>query len=167
MNKDFEKQYEKLNSTEATKHQLLELSFAIKELAEALSEHSVWSMFRHITLSQRYLSEFKGHFVETPKLTENEGNFAGALHTYMRKGMDCPLGTMLYRMISEDRGTPVWYAFVKGLVTNKRSYPLAYQAADHQYRLDETTDNLLMLNALAIWGDQNFPDALDWVNMGA
>jgi|ERR1035441_83331 hypothetical protein len=162
MNRELEKIYETLNKTEPTRDQMLEYSWAIKELSEGLTSHSVWDMFRHVETAQRHLTEFKGHFIETPKLDENEGNLAGALHTYMRKGMDSPLSVMLYRMIAEDRGTPVWYAFVKGLAANKRSYREAIQAADAGWEVNKTTDNLLMLECLRIWGDQNFADAMAW-----
>lgn len=83
----------------------------------------------------------------------------------MRKCMDCPLGTTLYRMIAENRGLPVWYAFVKSLVANKRNYRDALQDASHQFELDKTTDNLLMLNALQMWDDYDFPDAHDWLQL--
>ena len=163
MNKDIEREYERLNKTEATKGQMMEYGWAIKELAEGLSAHSVWDMFRHVEAAQRYLTEFKGNFTQTPKLNEAEANIASGLHTYMRKGMDSSLSCILYRMISENRGLPVWYAFVKGLVANKNSYQAAIHAADAQHDMDKTTDNLLMLKALEMWGDE-WLDPQDWIH---
>jgi hypothetical protein len=151
MNKDLEKEYERLNKTEATRYQLMEYSWAIKALAEGLTAHNVWEMFRQVETAQRYLSEFKGHFTKNPELNEAECEMASGLHTYMRKGMDSPLSVMLYRMIAENRGTPVWYAFVKGLVANKRNYSAAINAAAVQNELDKSTDNLLMYEALCMW----------------
>jgi hypothetical protein len=163
MNKDFEKTYEKLNKTDPTRWQMMEYGWAIRELSEGLSAHNVWDMFRHVESAQRYLSEFKGHFIETPKMDEKEAALASCMHTYMRKGMDSPLSVMLYRMISEDRGTPVWYAFVKGLAANNRFYGKAIQAANAEWEVNETTDNLFMLECLRMWKDQDFDDVLKWL----
>lgn len=162
MNKDFEKEYERLSKTEATKYQTMEYGWAIKELAEGLSAHSVWEMFRHVETAQRYLTEFKGHFTKNPELNEKEAEIASGLHTYMRKGMDSPLSVMLYRMVAESRGTPVWWAFVKGLVANKNNYREAIRVADAQCDIDNTTDNTLMLQALRMWEDE-WLDPQDWI----
>lgn len=162
MNKELDKEYERLNKTEPTRWQMMEYSWAIKALSEGLTAHSVWDMFRHVETAQRYLSEFKGHFTKNPELNEAEANIAQGLHTYMRKGMDSALSCILYRMVAENRGTPVWFAFVKGLVANKNNYRAAIRAADTQNDLDKTTDNLLMLKALEMW-EQEWLDPQDWV----
>lgn len=162
MNKDFEKEYERLCKIEPTKCQIMDYGWAIRELAEGLSDHSVWDMLRHVETAQRYLTEFKGHFTKNPELNEAEAYIASGLHTYMRKGMDSSLSCILYSMIAENRGLPVWYAFVKGLVANKNNYYAAIAAADVQHDLDKTTDNLLMLKALEMWGDK-WLDPQDWI----
>lgn len=162
MNKELEAEYNRLNKTEATKWQLMEYSWAIKALAEGLTAHSVWDMFRHVETAQRYLSEFKGHFTKNPELNEKEADLARGLHTYMRKGMDSSLSCMLYRMVDENRGTPVWFAFVKALAANKNSYRAAIAAADAQCDMDKTTDNVLMYHALCMW-ENEWLDPQDWV----
>ncbi len=162
MNKDVEKEYERLNKTEATRWQMMEYDWAIKALAEGLSARSVWEQFRSIETAQRYLSEFRGHFTKNPELNEKEANLAMGLHTYMRKGMDSNLSCILYRMVAENRGTPVWFAFVKGLAANKNNYHAALNAAHNQSDLDKSTDNLLMYHALAMW-ENEWLDPQDWV----
>lgn len=160
--------YKKLNETEPTRYEMLEYGWALKELAEGVTGRSLWEVLRHVTQAERYLSEFRGKMVPAPDLTEREANLSSAFHTYMRKGMDCPLGTMLYRLIAESKGTPVWYAFVKSVAGNEdkmknRIYHTAIKAAEDTYRLgNDNTDNLLMLSALRMW-EEDFNTALDWV----
>lgn len=113
-----EKEYERLTKTEATKGQMMEYGWAIKELAEGLSAHSVWDMFRHVEAAQRYLAEFKGNFTKTPELNEKEAEIASGLHTYMRKGMDSSLSCILYRMISET------VVCLFGTLSSKVSWPI-------------------------------------------
>lgn len=163
MDKDFEKEYKRLGETEATKWQMMEYSWAIKALAEGLTERSVWRQFSKIEDTLRYLNEFRGHFTKNPELNGKEADFASNLHTYMRKVMDSPLSVILYRMIAENRGTPVWWSFVKGLVSSKNNFKEAINKANLQYNTDKTTDNLIMYQALRIWEDQNFSDAIKWL----
>jgi hypothetical protein len=159
-----DEQYERLNKLEPTRRQLFEYGWALKELAEGLTSHGVWDMFRHIDQAQRYLTEFRSHFVKTDELTEKEANFSAGLHTYMRKCMDSHLGTMLYSMISEGRGKAIWYAFIKGLIIYKKHFDSAMMRANMAYETDKSTDNLFMLKALAMWGEQeNFNDAIEWL----
>lgn len=163
MSKDQE--YERLHNTEPARRQMFEYCWAIKELSEGLTERNVWDMFRHIETAQRHLDEFRGNFIKTPVLTDDECEIASALHTYMRKSMDCPLGTILYRLIDENRGLPIWYSFIKGLHANNRRYQAGITAADNEYNLNRTTDNLLMLEALRMWEDYDFTDAYDWIKL--
>jgi hypothetical protein len=162
MNKELEKEYERLNKTEATRWQMMEYSWAIKALAEGLSARSVWEQFRNIEQAQRYLTEFRSHFTKAPELNEKEANLAMGLHTYMRKGMDSNLSCMLYRMVAEGRGVGVWYAFVKGLAANKNNYQAAIREAHNQQNLDKSTDNQLMYHALCMW-ENEWLDPQDWV----
>jgi hypothetical protein len=156
MSKELDKEYEKLNKTEPTRSQCLEYSWALKALAEGLTERSVWHMFRHIDQALRYLTEFRGHFVQTPKLNEKEAAVSANLHTYMRKGMDGPLSVMMYRMIAENRGKPVWFAFCKALAKDikKMNYREAFKAAHLPLELDGSTDNILMLSLLQMWEEE-------------
>lgn len=167
MNRELEAEYKRLNETEATRWQMMEYSWALKALAEGLSARSVWEQFRNIETCQRYLSEFKGHFTKNPELNEEEANLSAGLHTYMRKGMDSNLSCILYRLIADNRGLPVWYAFVKGLVANKKlknPFNAALHAADGQRDIDKTADNALMYHSLAMWGEyEDFPSALKWL----
>jgi len=160
--------YVALREKELTRYQLLELTRAMRELAEGMGEHFAWDTLRHTTNAIRYINEFRGNILPTPKLTDEEANLSANLHTYMRKGMDCPLGTMLYCLISENRGTSIWYAFVKALVSCTDTHPIrlyafAVSKAEEMYKAaNNTTDDLFMLSTLRLWED-DFPNAMTWV----
>lgn len=161
--------YKKLSEKEPTRWEMLEYGFALKELAEGVTARSVWEALRHVDAAERHLSEFRGNMVPTLEITEAEANWSASLHTYMRKGMDCPLGTMLYRLIAESKGRPVWFAFVKAVMANskmknkKHIYSIAIRAAKDTYHLgNDNTDSLLMVSALSMWED-DFENAFRWV----
>lgn len=161
--------YKQLHEKQLTRHDLMEVTWAIKELAESIGSHNAWDALRYTTNALRYINEFRGNLVPTIDLGEADANIAIGLHTYMRKGMDCPLGTMLYQLIAESRGTNVWYAFVKGVGTGKATYKDAkrvFQHAIHEaegiYRTaNDSTDDLFMLSALRMW-EEDFPNALEY-----
>jgi len=160
--------YKKLHETEPTRYEMLEYCWALRELAEGASARNLWEVLHHVTKAERYLTEFRGKMVPTPELSNAEGNMAIAMHTFIRKGMDCSLGTILYRLIAENKGIPVWYAFVKAVVANKaiknkkHIYQLAIRASENAYSTgNDNTDNLLMLSALRMWED-DFENFLDW-----
>lgn len=155
-----------LREKELTRYQLLELTWAMKELAEAIGERYAWDTLRHTTNALRYINEFRGNILPTPELTKEEANMSANLHTYMRKLMDCPLGTMLYALISENRGTAIWYVFVNAIVSNPeknkvRIYEFAMRKAEEMYKVNNTTDDLFMLSTLRLWED-DFPNAMTW-----
>ena len=160
--KTADKLFTELREKELTRPQVLELGWALKELAEAMTERSAWDTLRHVSQAERYITEFRGNLIPVPELTKAEANLSASLHTYMRKGMDSHLSIMLYRMVSENRGIAVWYGFVKGLAANKNDFRDAINAADAVYHGTDTTDNLLMLQALWMWED-DFKYALDWL----
>jgi len=160
--------YKQLNGKEPTRYEMLEYGWALKELAEGVTGRSLWEVLRHVDSAERYLKEFRGKMVPTPDLSNKEANLAAGFHTYMRKGMDCPLGTMLYHLIANNQGTPVWFAFVKSIAASKdkmknRIYHSAIKAAEDVYRLgNQTSDGLMMLCALRMW-EEDFNDAVSWV----
>jgi hypothetical protein len=161
--------YKQLHEKEPTRYEMLEYGWALKELAEGTTARSLWEMLRHVSQAERYLAEFRGKMVPTPDLDNGEANIAIAFHTYMRKGMDCPLGTVLYRLIAENKGLPVWYAFVKAVNANsklknkKHIYQIAIRDAEGVYRTgNDNTDSLLMLSALRMWED-DFENALEQI----
>ena len=174
MKADDEKLYKELNEKELTRYQLLDLTFGMKELADAIGARNAWETLRHTREAIRHLQEFRGQIIPTHTLTEDEANLSAALHTYMRKGMDCPLGTVLYRLISEDRGKNIWYSFIKALAaernnpkmvkkTPKSLYHSAMAGADSAYDMaSDTTDDLFMLSALRMW-EHEFHLALEWM----
>lgn len=171
--------FEKMREKECTRYETLELTWAVKELSEALGARSAWDTLRSARNALRYMTEFIGKMVPTPELTESEAEMSQALHTYMRKGMDCPLGTMLYRCISENKGTPIWYAFCKEIVAcekelttkNKKLseanalgvYHRAIHAAEKVYdNGNSTTEDLFMVSTLRMW-EEDFPSAIGWI----
>ena len=158
--------YKQLHEKEPTRYEMLEFGWALRELAEGSTARNLWECLHHVTKAERYLAEFRGKMIPTPDLNEAEANIAINLHTYMRKCMDCPLGTILYRLIAENKGLPVWYAFVKSVakdINPKWAYRNAIQAAEGMYRTgNDNTDNLLMLSALRMWED-DFANALEWM----
>ena len=166
MNKESEDKFEALRHRDLTRGELMHLTSAIEQLAKAISGHSTWDSLRCVRNTFRDLEEFRGAVLPVPDLTADEANMSAALHTYMRKGMDCDLGTMLHRLISENRGTRIWYAFVKAVNANdlkrKFAYRNAIQAAEDAYHVgSDTTDDLLMLSVLRMWKD-DFDNALTW-----
>ena len=174
MNSHDEKLYKELHEKELTRGIILDLTFGMKELADAIGSHSAWDALRCTRNAQRHLEEFRGKLVPAPDLTEDEANLSASLHTYMRKGMDCPLGSMLYTLIAQDRGRAVWYAFIKSLnaqlttpkmskVMPKRLHQVAIGAAESAYRLaNDSTDDLFMLSTLRLW-EEDFDSAMDWL----
>jgi len=169
------KLFETLRNQELKRNHIFSLSIAMKELADAISGHSVWDALRHATQCIRHVNEFRGDAVPASTLTEDEANLSAGLHTYMRKGMDCPLGTMLYRLISENRGVNIWYAFVKGVFAEQKlakgsaKFPkcLFHRGIDNAENVygtaNDTTDDLLMLSALRMW-EEDFPNAIEWLD---
>ena len=174
MNAQDEKLYQALHEKEITRGEMLDITFAIKELADALNGHNAWDTLRCTRNALRHLEEFRGKMVPAPDLTVDEANLSAGLHTYMRKGMDCPLGTMLYTLIAQDRGRNVWYAFIKQLnaILNsvkmskpspKHVFSQSIAAAESTYRLSsDSTDDLFMLSTLRLWED-DFENALEWL----
>lgn len=160
--------YKKLNEKEPTRYEMLEYGWALKELAEGVTGRSLWEIMRHVDAAERYLSEFRGKMIPTPDLTDAEAELSAGFHTYMRKCMDCPLGTILYRLIAENKGLPIWYAFVKSIAGSKdrmknRIYHTALKVAEDTYHLgNQNTDGLLMVSALRMWED-DFNHAITWV----
>ena len=174
MNATDEKLYKELHEKELTRGIILDLTFGMKELADAIGSHSAWDALRCTRNAQRHLEEFRGKLVPAPDLTEDEANLSASLHTYMRKGMDCPLGSMLYTLIAQDRGRAVWYAFIKALNaeltspkmskrTPKYLHQRASAAAESVYRLaNDSADDLFMLSSLQLWED-SFDSAMEWL----
>ncbi len=169
MDKEFEDNYKKLKDQPIGRNEIFNLTSGLKEIADAISANSAWDGLRHTRNAIRHLDEFRGNIIPTPDLTEEEANLASGLHTYMRKCMDDDLGTILYRLISESRGTNIWYAFIKGAIEGNKnpkmiSYRNGIEEADETFSLsNDTTDDLFMLSALKMWTRENFQDALDWV----
>lgn len=170
MSNKFDELYKKLHKQEPTWREMLEYGWALKELADGVTDRNLWEVMNHVSKAERYLSEFRGKVILTPELTEQEANLSAALHTYMRKGMDCPLGTMLYHLICENKGTSVWYAFVKGVHSQRQqkncrphwAYNNGIKEALNTYHLgNDTSDNLMMLSVLQMW-NEDFPNALSW-----
>jgi hypothetical protein len=172
-----QKLYEELHEKQLTRNDTLNLSWAMQELAKSFSAHNAWDALNQVNTAQRHLNEFRGAIVPSEPLTEQEANLSIGLHTYMRKCMDCPLGTLLYRLISESRGTNIWYAFVKGVNDFQKSpkkhvlrshciHEAGINSADACYRVaSNTSDDLFMLSALRMWGEdvKEFSRALEWL----
>lgn len=166
MTKDFDKFCEILSNTKPTQTQMLDYGLAIRELADGLAQNDVWSIFRNVENALYYLERFRGHFVKVPTLTKKQGILARRLHTYIRKCMDNHFGYILNEMITANRGIAVWYAFIKGLDSNKNNYHKAIDEADNAYELNKITDNRIMLGLLQMWKKENFADAIEWLNGG-
>jgi hypothetical protein len=140
--------------TELDPRKTIPLAWAVQEIGKAQAEHRAMSAINGATQAIKYLNEFINELAGTPELTEAEANVCIALHTYMRKGMHCHLGTMLWRMVNESRGSAVWYAFVKGLVANNGDFREGIEEAEKVHRDGHsTTEDLLMLCALWQWED--------------
>lgn len=171
-----------LHDRELTRYETLELGWSMRELSEAFTSRTGWETLNHANKALSYINEFIGKIVPTPDLTEEDGNLAMALHTYMRKGMDCPLGTLLYNLISENKGLPIWYAFCKEVVSCEKQlkeknrkmtaenaasiHRRAIHVAEGIYRSGRSSSgDLFMLSALQMW-ETDFPNAIDWVRDG-
>lgn len=151
--------------TELEGRQTLPLAWAIKDIAEGMAERRAMSAIHHSTRAIKHLNEFINELAGVPELTDVEANTCIALHTYMRKGMDCHLGSMLWLLVNEGRGNAIWYAFVKGLVANKGNYELAIREADRCYRSGhETSEDLIMLSSLHLW-KEDFENGV-WKEIG-
>lgn len=153
-----------LRNKELTRGNTLNLCFAMKDLADALSECSIGDALRKIQSAKRYINEFIGEHLPAELLTEEEAVVSSSLHTYMRKGMDTELSVILYRSIAENKGLPVWNAFVKGLVKTKMDFQYALRRAKEVSDTDNSIENLTMKCALAMWKD-DFQDAVEWINL--
>lgn len=162
--------YDELNSRELTRGETNELCWALKELSEALTERSAWGTLRHTDAALRYINEFIGNLVPLTNLTEKDADFCRSMHTYMRKGMDGPLSVILYRLISDSKGTPIWYAFAKEAVNSLEKgmkYQYAYRnaiaaAENERDNGRNSTDDILMLESLRLWED-DFVQAVGWI----
>ena len=136
------------------------LGFAMRELSQAFTHRRDGTQdeytMRDVKGCLRYINEVVADVYPTPKLDENEAELARCLHTYMRKCMDTPLSCILYRCISENRGLPIWYAFVKELNKNLKDkrdgFRWACEEAERLYREgNDTTDDMMMNAALEMW----------------
>lgn len=136
------------------------LGFALKSFGEAFSHRRDGTqdeyVLRDIKNALRYVNEVISDVYPTPNLDENEAELARCLHTYMRKCMDGPLSCILYRCISENKGIPIWYAFVKELNKNlkdkKHGFRWALEKAERVYRDgNDTTDDMFMNSSLELW----------------
>lgn len=136
------------------------LGFAIRDLSEAFTHRRDGTqdedVMRDVKNCLRRINEVVSDVYPTPKLNENEAELARCLHTYMRKCMDGPLSCILYRCISENKGIPVWYAFVKELYKNLKDkldgFRWALEEAERIYRDgNDTTDDMMMNSALELW----------------
>jgi len=156
--------------TELRHSQTTELGFAIKELGDGVSSRYVLDALRHSRNAQHYITEFISNVVPTPNLNAVEADHSSCLHTYMRKGMDSPLGNILWSLINEGRGKAIWYAFVRGIAVidynAKKTYQFGIASAEEErHNGHDTSDDLFMLNALRMWED-DFPDAWEWIGGG-
>jgi hypothetical protein len=129
-----------------------------------LTDHNWLRRLQRVAKAESHLSVFRSKANSTPPFSSDEASLSANLHTYMRKGMNDPLGTLLYRLIAEDRGKPVWYAFIKGIANshNSSAYKDGIKAAQEECLMGNYgTDSVLMLSALELW-ETDFENAWDW-----
>jgi hypothetical protein len=148
-------------------HQLFSLALALNKLSEAFLAHDdAMRVDIAVEGTLRHLNEFVGETKPAPTLNEVESNFYRAAHTYMRKGMDGPLASLLYNSISSGRGEAVWRAFVKGAVEPVKRGHSRYRnglraAEDFHESGVETPEGRDMLCLLELWGEEDFDIMID------
>lgn len=139
---------------EISEWNLQTLGFAMRQLGSAFGHRrdNGFEIIHDVKSAQRYLNEFMGSVIPTPELTPAGAELSQALHCAMRKWMDGPLSSLLYSMISENRGLRVWISFVHGLIDNKFKFERAFTMAEKTYRESSSgTDDMFMKCLLEIW----------------
>lgn len=146
---------------ELNTNQRMILGQAIAKLGEAVGQPFRDNFVSDVTRAQNYCQQVLGDIVPAPKLSEKDAELSSKLHTYLRKYADGPLSVILYRMIAEDRGKAVWYAFVKGLNANSFILGNAIQCAQQQADENRSTDDTILVMALQLWDKQEFKDMIE------
>lgn len=129
------------------------LGLALEYAAKAMRSRFDGDVSREAGQAMRYLTEFLSDIQPTPTLTEREGEFASAAHTYLRKYTDDPLSTLLYRLIADGIGWGTWAAFVKGAVSCQLDPHYAVRDAMTYARDGDLPANTYMELTLRAWVD--------------
>ena len=142
-----------------------DISFAIEALAGALRADNYTQACLKAGEAIHFILDYLA--VNNPhvkSLTEKEAEFAKILHTYMRKCGDDPTSNILYTLIDNHRGLDVWYGFICGCtkviyssqllgsIKNLKPYTIYFGGMDN-VKCTMVPDNILMYNALKMWGD--------------
>lgn len=138
------------------------IGWAIKALAEAMTERYRPGIPPKVSQAQKYLSEFFESITEIPKLSKEEAELSRNIHTYLRKYCDDYLTTTVYRFVAAGKGTSLWYDFIKSLVKyagKQNQIKVAKRELEDVERL--TDDDLVMLVLLTKWEDEEIKRALD------
>lgn len=139
--------------------ELIPIGSAISKLGEATYADKDRAICA-VSSAVSNLNEFLGNASPAPSLTEDEANWSSSLHTYMRKYMDGPPSSGLYRMVSENRAKRIWYQFVKIVAERtKQEKPKNFtveNVTESVRRSDDaplTTDDVVFLDLLNLWPD--------------
>lgn len=143
------------------------IHYAMKELLEALAERRRSFVPRYIATTQMYLNRFLEQTIPLPELNDKSAELSHSLHTYLRKYCDDETTTVLYNLVSEGRGTRVWYEFVNNLARNEKNPKQVRISLRGLVEIDQKTlDERIMSAILWAWGEEDITKAVqdikDW-----
>lgn len=145
-----------------TRHQLIDLCIAQKSLAEAIMARDADQAAYSAKSAASNISSFLGSLQERDELNPEQANMAYALHTWLRKYGDSPVSCILWKMIHENRATPVWIKFVKTIVATKNANDAMSEA--HLVADEGPTDWMIFHMSLKIWGAKDISKAVNQIH---
>jgi hypothetical protein len=139
-----------------TEEEKRDILYAVEYAAKAAARSWASEVDSDVSRAIKYLTEFMNNSYPVPAFDERTAEVSSAIHTYLRKGCDCSLTTLLYILFSRSEGVGVWHALCAAVVKNyenkKQDAHFYRRAIEIYYR--EHTDvpgNDTMYFALDTW----------------
>lgn len=137
----------------------LTLGFALRSISKAVTTCSDDDVIYEAKQGFRYIDEFLNadKIPSNIEFTEKGGILSTNLHTGMRKMGDSIETSLLYSLISGNRGYKIWIMFCNGIAAEKGyEWSLKYTKSGIHYGSDDFDNLAIMYSALSSWGEEGF-----------
>lgn len=153
-----------LNSKHTEKYSEAEktdILLSLEAAAKAARGHSKFQTDLDVERAIQHLVRFVNLVKPCPQFDETTANTSAAIHTYLRKGCDNAITTLLYVLVARNEGMGVWHAFctsvAKHYADKKQNIHVYINEIERYYRDNESVPaNDTMYFALKAWleGDE-------------
>lgn len=130
--------------------------YAVQYAAKAAASSWASEVDSDVSRAIKHLTEFMNNSYPVPAFDERTADVSSAIHTYLRKGCDCSLTTLLYILFSRSEGVGVWHALCAAVANNyekdKQDVYHYKRAIENYYRDNsDVPGNDTMYFALDTW----------------